>query len=96
MTVVGSVYHATDMRSPVPYAVPGASESITSSGNSQQSTNGFDSGEWVSITSSGGAVWVAVGASPTAAAGTHWLTPDGGTTSLRRKDASHKVAIIDA
>ena len=82
---------------PIEIAEPRVSESITSSASSQQSTNTFLAGEHVTVTASGGAVWVAFGANPTAAAGTTHLVTDGQTRAFfNRTTDQAKVAIIDA
>lgn len=72
-----------------------ASEAITSSGTSQRTSAAAGVSNVVSITSVGGAIWAAVGKSPTAAAGTAHLIPDGGTIDLACSYGD-KVAVIDA
>lgn len=79
-------------------AEPYGSDMITSSGSSQQAavTAPADAdGMFWTITASGGNVWVAFGADPTAVAGTHWLIADGTTRDFGAK-ANQKVAVIDA
>lgn len=73
-----------------------ASESITSSASSQSSTNEAQGGDFVTVVSSGGAVWVAIGQSPTAAAGTQRLITAGASRDFGPLKHGDKVAIIDA
>lgn len=88
---------AMDGTTPVLAATAIASEAITSSGASQQSTNSVPATPSVCVvTSAGGAVWVAFGANPTAAAGTAHLIPDGATREFGRLQAGWKVAVINA
>lgn len=81
----------------VPYAVPDSAEALTSSGTSQTASISGDRGSYFSITSSGGAIWATFGTSPTAAAGTTHLIPDGGTAYFFNANTDGlQVAIIDA
>jgi hypothetical protein len=73
-----------------------AAEAITSSGTSQATTATAASTDVARITSSGGAIWVKVGATPTAAAGSDHLVPDGGALDLVNLQVGDKIAVIDA
>lgn len=99
MATVGITIQGVDTRTGggVPTTVVADSETITSSGVSQDSANTAPVGSYFFITASGGAVWVAFGTAPTAAAGTAHLVPDGTTRVFynARTDAA-KAAIIDA
>jgi len=53
-------------------------------------------GDAIKVTTSGGPVWVAVGASPTASAGNDHLVPDGSTLDLVFSLPGWSVAVIDA
>lgn len=81
---------------PVPNAVPEAKQTITSSATNQVSTAVAKSGNVVTIKSIGGAVWVAVGQSPVASAGTDWHVSDGEYIHLGSISPGDKVAVIDA
>ncbi len=72
------------------------SEVITSSGTSQASTSLALGGEVVTITASGGNVWVKIGAAPTAEEGGDWLVLDGTTRYFAPTAAGDVVAVIDA
>lgn len=88
---------AMDGIRPVHAAVPDAKEDITSSGTSQATTiTSAGPHQVCKVTSVGGAVWVAVGASPTASAGNDHLIPDGATLDLGFLQAGWAVAVIDA
>ncbi len=76
-------------------AYPRASEDLTSSGTSQQTTITAIAGEVASITASGGAVWVKAGQSPTAAAGDNHLVADGETKTIGLLRDGDEIAIID-
>lgn len=80
---------------PVLRSRPNGSETITSSASSQAGNEVAIVDEYWSVTSSGGAVWVTFAASPTAAAGTTWLIPDGGSLDVQAT-AGDKCAVIDA
>lgn len=81
---------------PVYASIPRASEAITTSASSQATTATARSGDFASCTASGGAVWISIGQSPTAAAGTHYLIPDGATKDFGPLLEGDKVAVIDA
>jgi len=81
---------------PVFPTTPRAKEAITSSGTSQSTTAEAKSGDFITVTSSGGAVWVRIAGTPTAAAGTDWLVTDGAAMTFGRAKDGDKVAIIDA
>jgi len=74
---------------------PRAAESLTSSGTSDATTITAQQGEVASITASGGAVYVAVGASPTAVSGAGDLVPDGGRLDIGAMLNGDKIAVID-
>lgn len=80
---------------PVYAPVPRATQTITSSGTSQQS-NEAQGGDFVTVVTTGGAIWVAIGQNPTAAAGTQRLLPDGAGRDFGPLKEGDKVAIIDA
>jgi hypothetical protein len=98
MATVGiTIGMAVDGFMPAHAAVPAVSEAITSSGTSQTTTGAVThSREAIKVTASGGAVWVAVGSAPTAAAGNDHLVPDGATLDLVHLLPGWKVAVIDA
>ncbi len=77
-------------------AYPRKSESVTSSGTSQQTTITALANEAATITSTGGNVWVKAGQSPTAAAGDNTLVLDGETKTIGPMRAGDEIAIIDA
>lgn len=95
MATVNVVLTQSNSNKPIPRGSVRASEAITSSGSSQQSTGVAQGGEIWSITVSGGNVWVRMGSNPTAAAGDDWLLVDG-TTRDFEASANEKVAVIDA
>ena len=71
------------------------SEVLTSSGTSQTSANtGTTADQCVEVATSGGAIWVTLDGT-TAAAGTHFLLPDG-TTRTFDAGFGTQVKIIDA
>ena len=70
-------------------------ELFTSSATSQATTETALSTEVVRVTASGGAVWVEVDPTPTAAEATGYLLLDGHTIDISA-NAGDKVAIIDA
>lgn len=80
---------------PVLRSAPRTSEAITSSGTSQQASAVATVDEYWTIAVSGGAVWVAFGADPTAAAGDDYLLPDGAIMSFEAA-VGDKAAVIDA
>lgn len=98
MATVGIAFAAAmDGTAPVLAGQPIASEAVTSSAASQQATSTAPASPSVcSITSSGGAIWVAFGTNPTAVAGTGYLIPDGATREFGRLAPGWKVAVIDA
>lgn len=98
MATVGIAFGAAmDGTAPVLAAQPVASEAITSSAASQQSTSTAPASPAVcTITSIGGAIWVTFGTNPTAVAGTGYLIPDGATRDFGRLAPGWKVAVIDA
>ena len=74
---------------------PRTAATITSSGTSQATSITALQGEAAIITATT-AVFVAVGASPTAASGAGDLVPAGGIVTLAGLRALDKVAVIDA
>lgn len=73
-----------------------SSQSITTSASSQASTVSAGNNQVCELTVSGGNVWVAFGASPTASAGTSFLLVDGQTRHFGHLPAGTKVAVINA
>jgi hypothetical protein len=71
-----------------------ASENITSSGTSAQSTNTFSDDEVCMITVTGGSVYIKTGSNPTAASG-DFLILDGSSVPVKGS-TDHKIAVIDA
>ena len=74
---------------------PRVAETITSSASSQQTTNTATSGEFVTVSASGGAVHIIAGANPTASATVGYLLQDGATMNLGPLAAGDEVAILD-
>jgi hypothetical protein len=72
---------------------PNASESITSSATSQQTTATAKNGEVATITVSGGDIRAQFGANPTATANS-WLIVDGTTRDFAIAPGD-KVAVVD-
>lgn len=70
-------------------------ETLTSSGTTQQSTNGALQNEFVTVTASGGAVHITVGQNPTAAATAGYMLQDGGEKTVGPLNAGDEVAILD-
>lgn len=96
MATVGVTLSARGARDvPVLKTDPRISEAFTSSGTSQPSTGAATQYEYWRIAVSGGAVWVAFGSAPVAAAGDHYLLPDGAVETFEATEGD-KVAIIDA
>ena len=87
---------AVDGPAPVVAGVPEAKQTITSSGTTQSTTIAAAPGNICQITATGGNVWAAFGASPTAAAGSDHLIIDGQTREFGFLAPGYKVAIIDA
>lgn len=87
---------AMDGIAPVVAAHPRAKQLVTSSGTSQATTITAQANEVCEITASGGPVWVAFGAAPTAAAGSDHLILDGQSRQFGMLIPGEKVAIIDA
>ena len=90
---------STGATMPVPNSVPTGVDTMTSSASSAQAN--FNAGaSWKglfwSITATGGNVYVAFGANPTAAAEGGWLVLDGQTREFAVSAASEKCAIKDA
>ena len=75
--------------------VPRAVQTMTSSGTSAASTITAKKGEVANIVSSGGAIYVAIGASPTAASGSGYLVETGERLVLSGLQTGDKVAIKD-
>jgi hypothetical protein len=98
MAIVGiTIGAAVDGFKTAHAAQPYVSEVITSSGSSQATTGVVQKmGDAIKVTTSGGPVWVAVGASPTASAGNDHLVPDGSTLDLVFSLPGWSVAVIDA
>ncbi len=76
--------------------IPRSAEAVTSGATSAQASGVAQQGDYLTVTSVGGAVWVKIGANPTAAAGSTDLIPDGGTRDFGPLKEGEKVAIIDA
>jgi hypothetical protein len=74
---------------------PRIAETLTSSGVSQQTANAATPGEFVTITSTGGAVHVMAGANPTASPTAGYIVSDGDTKNLGPLAAGDEVAILD-
>ena len=72
-----------------------ATQAITSSGTSQTSTITANGGDYAHVTASGGAVFVMIDASPTAASGTGRMVTNGQTWTGGPLKDGDKVAIID-
>lgn len=81
---------------PVYAPIPRAAEAITTSATSAQATNKAVSGDYATVTSVGGAVWVRIGQNPTAAAGATDLIPDGGSRDFGPLREGDTVAVINA
>lgn len=75
---------------------PRAAQTITSSAVSQQTTITAEAGEIATIAVTGGAIFIAIGANPTAASGAGDLIPDGAQLQLGILSAGNKIAIINA
>ena len=80
---------------PVNSPIPDAAQTMTSSGTSTPSTIAAKGGEYLRVVASGGAVYVAVGAAPTAGANLGDMVPDGGAFDCGPLKAGDKVAIKD-
>lgn len=80
---------------PVYAPIPKRAETITSSGSSQASTKAADGGDYCTVTSSGGAVFVAIGQAPVAASGSGDMIPDGSSIDFGPLTDGDKVAIIN-
>ncbi len=80
---------------PVPAAMPRAAETITTSGTSAQTTITAKAGEMLRVTTDVG-IFIAVGASPTAASGSGDYIPAGQVADLGYLTAGWKVAVIEA
>jgi len=85
---------------PVPDSVPAFAETLTSTGTSAQGAIQGSPGQFWSVTAQGGKIWVAFGASPTAAVAAAgqggWLVLDGQTRDFAVSAAAEKYAIKDA
>jgi hypothetical protein len=79
---------------PVYAPIPDFAQTITSSGTSQRSS-AMPGGKYVSVTSSGGAVFVAIGQNPTAVSGAGYMVADGATKDFGPIKEGDKVALID-
>lgn len=77
-----------------PQTVSGGN-AFTSSGTSQATTAEAKGGDFAHVMSTGGAIWVEIGQSPTAAAGTTWIVADGETKQFGPLKDGDKVAILD-
>jgi hypothetical protein len=77
-------------------ARPNASQAITTSGSSQASTITAKQGDQCRVTVTGGNVYIAFGASPTAVSTTGYLLLDGDKDYFGALNAGDKVAVIDA
>lgn len=75
---------------------PRVAETLTSSGTSGATTISAHQGEIADIVASGGAVYVAIGANPTAVVGEGDLVPNGGRIQIGFMNTTDKVATIDA
>jgi hypothetical protein len=78
----------------VEQAIPDVAEFINSTATSQATTAASRNGGIVSVTASGGDVWVAFGAAPVAAPNTHQLVPAGQTRNFGIPPGM-KAAVID-
>ena len=89
---------------PVVSSVPLVDETQANPTSSQQSTGSVPTftnrdtrhGLVWEIAASGGAIWVAFGSNPTAAAGTSFMVPDGAVRHFGAGDSGEKVAVINA
>lgn len=86
----------TGMTMPVVDSVPTATDTMTSSGSSAQSSITAALGGFWSITATGGNVFAKFGSNPTAVTDEGWLILDGQTRDFAVSVASEKVAIKDA
>ena len=77
-------------------AKPRATQTITTSGTSQASTIEATQGDQCEVTASGGDVFIAFGAAPTAASNSGYLIPNGATKYYGNLKPGDKVAVIDA
>jgi hypothetical protein len=80
---------------PVYSPVPAASQKITSSGTSQQSTYSADDGDFVSVFALGGAVAIAIGPNPTAVGTSGDVVGSGGTRDFGPLKQGDYIAIVD-
>lgn len=88
-----------DKNGPIDNAYPDSVTMITSSASNQVSTNAAErTGATCLITSSGGAVYAAIGSgSPDATSSTlRRLIPDGATRAFGNVATGHKVGIVNA
>jgi hypothetical protein len=80
---------------PVYAPIPKASQKITSSGSSAQSTYSADDGDYVSVFALDGAVAIAINANPTAVATSGDVVPSGTSRDFGPLKVGDKIAIID-
>lgn len=77
-------------------ASPSAAQTITTSGISQASTITATNGDTACVKVSGGRVFIAFGASPTAASNSGYMLNDGDADYFCNLKAGDKIAVIDA
>lgn len=94
MALVHIAFTSATSGAPVAQAIPDAAEVITSSGTSQATTAASKNGGIVTVSASGGSVWVAFGPSPTAASNVHQLVQAGQTRDFGIQPGM-RVAVID-
>ncbi len=97
-TVFVTISKAMGGNSPVYSPISSAAQKITSSGTSQKLSISCQTGDYVAITSVGGAIAVRMGINPTAvsgAAGTHFIA-DGQSKDFGPMSRDDEVAVIDA
>jgi hypothetical protein len=81
---------------PVYAPIPKTAATITSSASSQATTIAAEDSDYLTVTTSGGAVFIAIGQNPTAASGRGDLLPDGSSKDFGPLKTGDKVAVIDA
>lgn len=81
---------------PVYVPTPSASQNITTSSSSQQSTITAVDGDYATISAVGGVIRIAIGQNPAAIAGAGAWILDGGTIDVGPLKYGDKVAVIDA
>ncbi len=81
---------------PVYAPVPKATQKITSSGSSQQSTYLADDGDYVSVFALDGSVTIAIGPNPTAVATSGDVVVSGTARDFGPLKVGDRIAIVDA